>query len=294
MGILRLFRKKDISTINRRMDHFTLSTIKHLSIIKNDIDLQKRWVDYLHRFQQRLQKEHDSHKSVTKSDLKQLSRLIVRMENSQKNHEKDIILLQNSVSELAGIVNKAVSLMEKRIAKLEDTGNDDEILKKVDKKLKEYAASVKSDLDDHHKKMDEVLDKSMRYADDLVSSHRSHTQKAIDDYVKKAEIMVDERIKKISSGIAHTAPQVQQVFSAAHSLTNPERKLLNLLIEQSDPITYSRIAQMTGNSINTVRVVMNSLKKLNLIEENTLPSGEKLFSAKNKEKIKKIYNISHM
>jgi hypothetical protein len=36
---------------------------------------------------------------------------------------------------------------------------------------------------------------------------------------------------------------------------------------------------------------MNSLKKKGFVEESTLPSGVKLFSVTNKEKIKKIYNV---
>jgi len=78
------------------------------------------------------------------------------------------------------------------------------------------------------------------------------------------------------------------------TLTNPEQKLLNLMLSESDPISYSSVAEKTGNSVNTVRVIMNSLKKRGLVEENVLPSGVKLFSALNKEKIKKLYNIKHM
>jgi Fe2+ or Zn2+ uptake regulation protein len=74
-------------------------------------------------------------------------------------------------------------------------------------------------------------------------------------------------------------------------LANPEQKLLNLLISESEPLTYAKVSQLTGHSINTVRVNMNSLKKKGFVEESTLPSGVKLFSVTNKEKIKKIYNV---
>lgn len=78
------------------------------------------------------------------------------------------------------------------------------------------------------------------------------------------------------------------------TLTNPEQKLLNLLFNESDPINYETISLRTGNSINTVRVLMNNLKKHGLVEENTLPNGVKLFSLTNKEKIRKIYNVKNI
>jgi hypothetical protein len=37
---------------------------------------------------------------------------------------------------------------------------------------------------------------------------------------------------------------------------------------------------------------MNTLKKKGFVEESTLPSGVKLFSVTNKEKVKKMYNVS--
>jgi hypothetical protein len=76
------------------------------------------------------------------------------------------------------------------------------------------------------------------------------------------------------------------------SLSNPEQKLLNLMLTVSDPVSYQALAQRTGNSINTVRVIMNALKKRELIEEHILPSGMKLFAARNRERIKKLYNLN--
>ena len=80
-------------------------------------------------------------------------------------------------------------------------------------------------------------------------------------------------------------------FPTLDSGTQPKQKLLNLLISEADPLTYTKVSQLTGHSINTIRVNMNLLKKKALVEESTLPSGVKLFSVTNKEKIKKMYNV---
>ena len=83
----------------------------------------------------------------------------------------------------------------------------------------------------------------------------------------------------------------EAVPSWVSQITNPEQRLLNLLMNEADPMTYTKVSQLTGHSINTIRVNMNSLKKKGFVEESTLPSGVKLFSVTNKEKVKKMYNV---
>jgi len=93
-------------------------------------------------------------------------------------------------------------------------------------------------------------------------------------------------------GINAGMPQVMQPMQPVRArLTNPEQALLNMLFNEDNPLSYEQIASKTGKSINTIRVIMNSLKKEGLIEENMLPSGVKLFNISNKERIKKIYNL---
>ena len=75
------------------------------------------------------------------------------------------------------------------------------------------------------------------------------------------------------------------------SLSNPEQKLVSILFNGDHPLSYEHLVQKTGKNINTLRVIMNSLKKHNLIEQNVLPNGVKVFNIANKEKIKRLYNV---
>ncbi|MGM5482758.1 MAG: winged helix-turn-helix domain-containing protein [Nanobdellota archaeon] len=130
---------------------------------------------------------------------------------------------------------------------------------------------------------------------EVVENNQNQRNTGFFDEVKRlfSEKTVGTKPENSSSADYHKSHFLENSNSKGYStLTNPETKLLNILMNEKDPISYSRIAENTGNSINTVRVVMNNLKKKGVVEENVLPNGQKLFSAKNKEKIKKIYNLS--
>ena len=133
------------------------------------------------------------------------------------------------------------------------------------------------------KKQEKDFDNMQKQVVKLFESYNRHISKIY----KKLEA-IEARNKHISEKPAYST---RQELSSQAALTNPEQRLLNFLLNQPDPVSYESISSKTGHSINTIRVVMNSLKKKGLIEENLLPSGIKLFSAKNREKIKKIYNL---
>lgn len=254
-----LFRKKNesnVSYVRNSFDSFIGQVSNHFNNIRDDMQLQKRWVDYLHNLSLKLQSQHDDHKSLTQKDIDSLKSWVNHLYSSQKAQENDIKAMENSVEQAISAMTDALSAMSSRIEMLE---NDHKV------KHARVVGDVNQMLLKHHDKTKEKLSAIMSHVQDI----------------------------KVQPTQMIQAPQPTQVIQ--HSpLTNPERKLLNLLLSQPDPISYSKIAGMTGQSINTVRVVMNSLKKKDVIEENTLPSGEKLFSAKNEEKVKKVYNIEHI
>ena len=100
----------------------------------------------------------------------------------------------------------------------------------------------------------------------------------------------EEKIGKTINIMPKT--EIQRETNYGNLLTNPELKLLNMLFSETEPVSYSHLSNKTGQSINTIRVNMNTLKKKSLVEENLLPNGVKLFNLKNKERIKKMYNVS--
>ncbi|MBD3202894.1 hypothetical protein GF327_01255 [Candidatus Woesearchaeota archaeon] len=76
-------------------------------------------------------------------------------------------------------------------------------------------------------------------------------------------------------------------------LSGGEQDLLNFLFNEDAPLTYEDISRKMGKSINSIRVYMNSLKsKRDIIDEFKKPNGQKIFSIKNKEKIRTLYNIN--
>ncbi|MBW3017061.1 hypothetical protein KY316_01710, partial [Candidatus Woesearchaeota archaeon] len=98
----------------------------------------------------------------------------------------------------------------------------------------------------------------------------------------------------VATGVANVG-NVANVAFATHatgnSLSNPLKTLLNFMISVGEPLPYQVIAERMGKSKITVRVNMNRLKNRGLVEEIVTPSGIKMFSASNKERVKKLYNV---
>ncbi|MFW6450022.1 MAG: hypothetical protein ACOCZ6_03125 [Nanoarchaeota archaeon] len=185
----------------------------------------------------------------------------LRLQNDHHNHR--------SVTEAE--LNKVKSWINHLHSYQSRQEND---IKNLEKNISELVSIVGKAFDDVHDRMEKIESAHKQKGEELTQN----VQKMLTEH--KTERPKEEPVQE-------TTPQ-------KYTLTNPENKLLNLLLTEPDPIGYTKIAEKTGNSISTVRVVMNSLKKKDVVEENILPSGEKLFNAKNKEKIKKIYNVSHI
>jgi len=192
------------------------------------------------------------------------------LKNTHDQHReltaKDLTDLKKWINHL----NSAAVNQEKAMNKLQKSINDAMVV--YNKNFMELYSHIK-DTSKREKKLKDLILKELKST--INTKHKA----------------THERLEKLSQKIK-TAPKPS--LSIDKHLSNPEQKLLNQLLSETNPVAYSHIAAQTGNSINTVRVIMNSLKKRDLVEENILPSGVKLFSAKNKEKIKKLYNIKHM
>ena len=206
------------------------------------------------------------------------------------NHREWIIYLNNIQGSLKKAYDEHRLLTKKDINRInkwlyylnERTKKQDERIAVLEKHIKLHAENNHENLTKLFERVNELTRREESLKDMVltevkgVKDSHDETRKQFDLITKKVEKMPKETIIPDSS------------------LTNPEQKLLNLMLSESDPISYSTVAEKTGNSINTVRVIMNNLKKRGLVEENVLPSGVKLFSAINKEKIKKLYNIQHL
>jgi hypothetical protein len=253
----RLFKKNKTyvcdSNIHHKIDSFADSVANHLNVLKHDMNLQKKWVDYLHSISNKIHEMHNDHKELTKKDINHVKSWINQLYKSQSKQENDIKRLENDILKLINKYKTTFENLQSKIVLIETNNkkNSDELKINLTNLINEKLKETHNKLDSFEKNLEESK-------------------------------ITQNNSSKIMSNIQNTM------------FTNPERKLLNLLLNLPDPVSYSKIAEMTGNSVNTVRVVMNSLKKKDVVEENMLPSGEKLFCAKNKEKIKKIYNVEHI
>ncbi len=205
-------------------------------------------------------------------------------------HREWIIYLNNIHDSLRKAYDEHRLLTHRDISRINKWLNFlHENMQKQEKAVAELRQNLKALSDSSHHNMDKVY----RKVNDLIEREEKLRSMVLTE-VKGVKDSHGETRKHVESmmKMIEDAPDVPVIPDS--SLTNPEQKLLNLMLSEPDPVSYSSIAEKTGNSINTVRVIMNSLKKRGLVDENVLPSGVKLFSALSREKIKKLYNIQHM
>jgi len=175
--------------------------------------------------------------------------------------------------------------LKKYIDHLNDSaGNYQKAMKQFEHDLRATIETYNKNFTDVYNRLNDAKEQETKLKQQIMDDVQELIQESQEKTQKNIEEL-HEKVKPVQKEIPITSPA---------TLTNPEQKLLNLLVAETDPVSYGHIAERTGNSINTVRVIMNNLKKRGLIEEHTLPSGVKLFNASNKEKVKKLYNIEHM
>ena len=285
MGFLSRFTGKEEHDL-RKLDQVKSQIAMSFSNLKKDVDNQNKWINYLHQSSQGLSKahreitnlhhtlksSHESHKSKTEADLKHMNKWVDYLHSSNQ-------ILSGRVKNLEDNITKAFTLYNQNIKDLYQLIKnhpkvDEEILKQ--KIMKEVKLMVETELIKETKARKKDLEEIHTPAHSLSAMH-----------------------PVLPLEFNHAQPAEKQIFHSVQKpvqgytpdLSSPEKKLINFLFNQSEPSSYAQIAAKTGHSINTVRVNMNLLKRKNLVEENMLPSGVKLFTITNKERIKKVYNL---
>lgn len=323
MGILDIFRSKDKHvTTNRRIHamhnhvsdafssvHNQFSTIHaHLSTVTAEINKQKEWLKYLHQNHLSLHNQHTDHKDGTKGEMQQLNSWITYLHKSVQKQEKQITEIQKTVEQTTKQYDQhlnqvymqlekthkkvaekpAVQLVEKEI---DHDAIAQRVLQQLNLDLQALQANVKQIV------KQDVYDELFATMSEEHNKHKEAVEQKIASMQEQEDTFEEQPVQQ--QVVPQSVPRVQyrsqmEVHSMAWAsqMTNPEQKLLNLLMNEADPLTYTKVSQLTGHSINTIRVNMNSLKKKGVVEESTLPSGVKLFSVTNKEKVKKMYNVS--
>jgi hypothetical protein len=294
--IRRVVRPASNSQLNQISENLMHSFMK----VKEDMQTQKQWITYLHEDHKELKNKHEAHKQKTTDHAENTNKWIEYLNHNTKKQQKDFQELEKYIREAIGAYNE-------HIVELYNKYND--LITETEK----AKSSVKETLVEHQKGLTEEIkhDIHVEMHDNLknaIELEKNHMEAALakrlkadlkEELQEEMELVIARKLEDLPRApepiIEHKETIIEHEpvieYTAKQHLTNPELKLLNFLLNQPDPLNYHQIGIKTGHSINTVRVNMNLLKKKGFIEENMLPSGVKLFNVKNKEKIKKMYNL---
>ena len=294
--------------------------------VKEDIDSQNQWISFLHNGHQEIKEKHEGHVQQTKQNLGKINRWVEYLHTNGKKQQKDfeelekymkeaIVIYKDHIVELYNKYNELLTETEKTKNHVHTTlaSGRQELIEAVKHEMHvEVHDLLKNTIELERNHLEIALTKKIKakVEEDLkeefeghirrkLKEHKEELQKANEEFHKKTEPR-ERRIIQEPAIVEHT-PMFEQsivthapIYTQRQHLTNPEKKLLNFLFNEGDPLSYQQVSVKTGHSINTIRVNMNLLKKKGFVEENMLPSGVKLFTLKNKEKIKKMHNLEIM
>ena len=294
MGILDLFA--DDEKHLKKIETIKLQLANSFTNIRKDIELQNKWINFLNQNHSQLKHHHDTHKEVTLKQMENVASWIKHLNDNTKQHEMRVLDLEKHIQKAFKLYNdhlleihKKLAILSQQQSQIQNQSINVETIKKeaVNEtlvSLEHSLNSIKRHFADELKQMDD----SLKHQNDQMLAMK----KELTDLLALPLKQTKEDPKQ---QFAQPLPQqITQQYVPQYSydlLTNPEKKLLSLLFNETEPMTYEVISHKTGHSINTVRVNMNVLKKKGVIEEHMLPSGVKLFALSNKEKIKKMYNL---
>jgi hypothetical protein len=222
--------------------------------------------------------EHEKGLSNIKDELKKQDTWIRYLHNYSKDIHKYASYINESNSKHKKEMVSELSRISEWIAYLHESNTS--IKQEVSVLKTELKKALRNDFELYHKTLEQYL--KLRFEEE-------HTKKE----ELKNLILAELRSAQPVNNTNNTKPVTSIMhYNAESDLTNPEKTLLNLLFNESKPMTYEAIAGKMNKSVNSVRVYMNSLRaKKQIIEEFLAPNGSKVFSIKNSELVKTLFNI---
>jgi predicted DNA-binding transcriptional regulator len=255
--------------------------------MNTDLAKQKEWLKYLHQNHLSLHTQHSDHKESSKTETARINSWISYLHKSVQKQEKQLTEMQKSIERSLKEYETTLADLYEAVDVVNKKASEKIIQKEIVHKEPDYNAITQAVLQNL---TFDVQSMKANMKQELYSSLQESLKESLQEHYEKNTEVMQEMQQQLPQPVQQPIHSVIQT-DTSFPLANPEQKLLNLLISESEPLTYAKVSQLTGHSINTVRVNMNSLKKKGFVEESTLPSGVKLFSVTNKEKIKKIYNV---
>ncbi len=213
MGVIdRIFNEKK-SVREYDLEHMSYSIFKQVQGLKQDFNLQRKWISHIHDFSLSLHKDHQRQKEATEGSIEHMKSWLNNIYYNQEKQQRDLEKVEESLTQMLILVNNSFSQINKRIEKLENETSKAGAVEKENRPGNQ----------------------------ELNPQQKVQGVRAKSDIKEKVEKTVD------NSGFSS-----EGALQSDYSLTNPENRLLNLLLTRSDPISYSKIAELTGHSINTV------------------------------------------
>lgn len=153
----------------------------------------------------------------------------------------------------------------------------------------EMVALLKKNLEEYHNLMAQYL--SLKH-NELIEKDAELKKEIMEEMAAELKKYFSVHSQIQGTGKQPPEPLVNITLSEKAELSNPEKQILSLLFNEAKPMTYGHISKRLGKSLSTIRVYMNSLKaKRPIIEEFSAPGGSKVFSIKNSEMVKTLFNI---
>jgi hypothetical protein len=227
----------------------------NIAPLKSELKKQEIWLKQLHTYSTDLHKYanyiHNSNAKHKKKILEQIDNLVNWVDYFNKNH----LELKQEVTDLKLSLRK----------------------------------QLRHDFEVYHKTLEQHMalkleQESMKKEQIKEQIFNEIMQELFRQNEKKQQGITNEYNDKPINNITH--------YVNNDTLTNSEKELLNLLFNENKPLTYENISKKMNRSVNTIRVYMNSLKsKKQIIDEFITPKGTKIFSIKNSEMVKTLFNI---
>lgn len=310
MGIFDIFQRKTEQTVvgQRKLQAMqghlqeAFSTVHEnvtqvsdaLKNLHADLSQQKEWLKYIHQHHLSLRDQHTGHRELTKSEVTKLQSWVTYLHKASQKQEKQLAMVQKALGEFHKANERQMEEITHAIERVHKKASEKPVPQIIEKEvtidMDALKQAVLQDMNIDLRALQTQIKRDLHHvlSQQVEDLHATHTQK-VEEFLEEAKKKLP--VSQPAVLVQHAPPEMS-LLPPVSSLANPEQKLLNLLMNEADPLSYTKISQMTGHSINTIRVTMNALKKKGLIEETTLPSGVKLFSVTSKEKVRKMYNIS--
>ncbi|MEM3373706.1 MAG: hypothetical protein QXE31_00650 [Candidatus Woesearchaeota archaeon] len=208
-----------------------------------------------------------------------LHKYIYYIEHSNTKHKKEIIEHINNVNKWIEYLNESHNNLKREL-------NDFKI--NIRKRLKE-------DLAYYHELIEEYLTFKINSLENKLEEYKKEHTKIVENKEKNEKIDIDtlkksikdEILKEISINNIKNTSELKENLE----LSKPEKDILRLMFNEGKPMTYEQIAEKLNKSVNSIRVYMNNIKlKKPIVEEFLTSNGIKVFSIKNSEMVKTLFN----